>query len=101
MVEPSLLKSNLSVVHMLASVRLSGITVALTDWHDAFSVLSPVSRTQQHCLLIPVYDSKASYCSHTVVINCSVLADISVYCNVRTAVNEHTHSRDMCHRDRH
>ena len=28
-----------------------------------------------------VYDSKATNCSHTVVIDCSVLGDISVYCN--------------------
>ena len=28
-----------------------------------------------------VYDSKATNCSHTVAIDCPVLADISVYCN--------------------
>ena len=36
------------VPYMLASLQLSGITVALTDWHNTFSVLSPISFTQQH-----------------------------------------------------
>ena len=35
---------------MVASLRLSGIKVALTDWHDAFSVLSPASCMQQNCI---------------------------------------------------
>ena len=61
---------------MLASLQLSGIMVALTDWHDAFSVLSPVSRMHAEALFLKnaipshaVYDSKASYCSHRVVID--------------------------------
>ena len=38
-----LLMSNLSIVCMLASLQLSGITVARHD------TLSPVSRVQQYC----------------------------------------------------
>ena len=42
----------------------------------------------------------SSHCSHTVVINCSVLADISAMMSCSsawTAVNVHTHSRDIVH----
>ena len=70
---------------MLASLRLSGITVALTDWHDVFLCLvSCLTHVAALFLknVIPshtVYNSKATNCSHTVVIDCSVLADISFY----------------------
>ena len=67
LVHSGLLKSNLSIVRRLASRLLSGITVALTNWHDAFSVLSPVSRRssavseeRRSLSRCQIYDSKAS-----------------------------------------
>ena len=76
-IHSGLLKSTLSIVHMLASLR---ITVALTDYF-----LCPVScltRAATHFPLTLSTTAKcvfSSYSSHTVVIDCSVLADISVH----------------------
>ena len=47
---------------------------------------------------IPVYDSKASCCSHTVVMDCSVLATISFYCNEELYGQQYmsTHTVETC-----
>ena len=87
LVHSGLLKSNLSIVgnaSFSSAFSNHGCSDRLPRCFLCF--VSSLTHAAQLFLnnAIPshaVYDSKATNCSHTVMIDCTVLADISVYCN--------------------